>query len=126
MCFRDKTYCSYYKDCIDGMFCQRALTRDVTVTAEKVDLPISQFAEKPDCFREQEDIMKCVTGCKHFTGGELKHHKDCQFYADSISEKYDIMRDQIIWAVTHYGVVNTDGIINHLKRTLETIGDAPS
>jgi hypothetical protein len=70
--------------------------------------------------------MECVTGCKHFTGGELKHHKDCPFYEDSLSKKYDIMRDQIIWAVTHYGVVNTDGIINHLRRTLESIGEVRS
>ena len=25
----------------------------------------------------------------HFTGGEVKHHKDCDFYAESFSKMYD-------------------------------------
>jgi len=52
LCFRDRTYCSYYKNCKDGMFCKRALTQDVKVVAEKVNIPICQFLEKPDCFKE--------------------------------------------------------------------------
>ena len=32
---------------------------------------------------------KCVTGCKRFHGYETKHHKDCPFYPNSLSEKYD-------------------------------------
>jgi len=42
------------------------------------------------------------------------------------NQKFDILRDQTIWAVTHYGIVNTDGIINHLRRTLEEIGEVRS
>ena len=34
---------------------------------------------------------KCETGCKVFTGGEIKHHKDCPFYPESLSKKYDEM-----------------------------------
>jgi len=33
--------------------------------------------------------MKCVPGCKHFTGGEIKHDRNCPFYGDSLSRKYD-------------------------------------
>lgn len=36
-------------------------------------------------------MKKCETGCKVFTGGEIKHHKDCCFYKDSLSEKIDIL-----------------------------------
>lgn len=32
---------------------------------------------------------KCVMGCMHFTGGEIKHHKDCPFYPDSLSRRLD-------------------------------------
>lgn len=32
---------------------------------------------------------KCVAGCKHFTGSELKHHEDCPNYPDSMSELLD-------------------------------------
>lgn len=37
----------------------------------------------------------CEAGCNHFTGGEIKHHKDCQFYKDSLSEELDNLRQQI-------------------------------
>lgn len=33
-------------------------------------------------------------------------------------DKYEKLRDQVVWAVTHYGVVNTDGIIRELKETV--------
>lgn len=36
--------------------------------------------------------MKCVMGCKHFTGGEILHDENCPFYPDSISIKYDFYK----------------------------------
>jgi hypothetical protein len=41
---------------------------------------------------EEED--KCEAGCKHYHGGEIKHHKDCYFYPESISEMYDEMQTE--------------------------------
>ena len=35
---------------------------------------------------------KCEAGCKHFTGGEIRHHKDCVFYPESFSEMYDELK----------------------------------
>jgi hypothetical protein len=35
-----------------------------------------------------EDI-KCVAGCIHFTGHEAHHHKDCPYYQDSFSKRFD-------------------------------------
>ena len=37
---------------------------------------------------------ECVLGCKHFYGGEIKHHKDCPFYADSLSRLYDELKQK--------------------------------
>ena len=37
----------------------------------------------------------CETGCKIFTGGEIKHHKDCQYYAGSMSEMYDNLQSEV-------------------------------
>jgi hypothetical protein len=37
---------------------------------------------------------KCVPGCKHFYGGEIKHHKDCFYYNDSFSKMYDDLKVQ--------------------------------
>lgn len=41
---------------------------------------------------QQED--KCVAGCKRFTGGEVRHHKHCPFYPDSLSKMYDEMKQK--------------------------------
>lgn len=51
ICFNDKTYCSYYVTCEDGMSCARALTREVETAAEKMGIPICKFVGKPDCFK---------------------------------------------------------------------------
>lgn len=37
----------------------------------------------------------CQVGCKKFTGGEIKHHKDCQFYSGSMSEMYDNLKSEV-------------------------------
>ena len=48
ICYKDMTFCSYYKEC-ERKDCVRALTPEVVQAAEKFGLPICQFAEKPDC-----------------------------------------------------------------------------
>ena len=41
--------------------------------------------------------MKCVAGCKAYTGGEIKHHPDCPFYPESLSKMYDdLVNDRIL------------------------------
>lgn len=33
----------------------------------------------------------CEKGCKHFSGGEVKHHPDCQYCPESMSKQLDEM-----------------------------------
>ena len=33
--------------------------------------------------------MRCETGCQHHTGGEVRHHKDCVYYPESITKIFD-------------------------------------
>jgi hypothetical protein len=35
---------------------------------------------------------ECVSGCKHFDGGEIKHHEDCPYYAESLSKIFDDLK----------------------------------
>ena len=37
---------------------------------------------------------KCVAGCKNYTGYETYHHKDCPFYPDSFSERFDKLNSE--------------------------------
>ena len=37
----------------------------------------------------KDDFKNCVAGCKHFSGGEVKHHSSCPNYPESFSEMYD-------------------------------------
>ena len=54
MCYKDSTFCEYYKRCWDGGNCGRALTPQVIKNAEEWwgddNPPVSVFTEKPDCF----------------------------------------------------------------------------
>lgn len=36
--------------------------------------------------------VECAPGCRHFTGGEIKHHKDCPHYPESMSKMYDELK----------------------------------
>jgi hypothetical protein len=49
LCYRDRTYCRFF-DCADFDKCSRRLTESVKHAAELLRLPISQFAERPECF----------------------------------------------------------------------------
>lgn len=58
ICYKDKTFCDYYKTCADGDTCHRALTKDVRKRARKWwgrgIIPISVYAEHPECFKEKK------------------------------------------------------------------------
>lgn len=50
----------------------------------------NQLTKKLGTFTEyQYTGPKCVAGCKRFTAYETKHHPDCPYYPNSLSEKYD-------------------------------------
>lgn len=57
MCFRDMTFCEFYKDCAKANECHRPLTPKVKKDAEKWAFkffkdgmaPIAVFLDKPDC-----------------------------------------------------------------------------
>lgn len=58
ICYKDKTYCGYYKFCQDGNLCHRALTPEVRAAAivwMGKDAPICVYWERPDCYREVKD-----------------------------------------------------------------------
>lgn len=58
ICYKDKTFCPFYKECLKGQECDRALTEGVKESAKAwwgtEDAPISMFMDKPDCFEEKE------------------------------------------------------------------------
>lgn len=39
---------------------------------------------------------KCVAGCKIFTGGEIRHDKNCPFYPESLTRLCDDMKEKIL------------------------------
>lgn len=59
ICYKDMTFCSYYKVCKKGFGCRRALTKEVVKRAEEwhgnTNPPISQFLETPECFERIEE-----------------------------------------------------------------------
>lgn len=62
MCYKDKTFCPFYLECINGKDCTAALTLKVEEDAKKWWKliseegipPIAIYLDKPECFKERE------------------------------------------------------------------------
>lgn len=52
MCYKDKTFCGFWGECLDGIKCHRALTNIVLAEAKARCLDICQYVDKPKCYRE--------------------------------------------------------------------------
>ena len=52
ICFRDRTFCSFYEKCKHGLACAVALTPRIIEKSKECGIPISQYAEKPECFEK--------------------------------------------------------------------------
>jgi len=44
---------------------------------------------------KQAAESKCVMGCMHYDGGEIKHHKNCPYYPDSLTKYNDDLQNQL-------------------------------
>lgn len=54
LCYKDMTFCPYWRECANGKTCIRAITDAVVADAARIGLGICQFTEKPECFVEKE------------------------------------------------------------------------
>lgn len=63
ICYKDRTFCTFYTECRTGEYCTSALTEEVKERAKQWwkasdssdEVPISVFSNKPLCFEEKED-----------------------------------------------------------------------
>jgi hypothetical protein len=63
ICYKDKTFCSFWERCRDGKECKRALTKECINQAKEWwkqftnsdDAPICQYTDKPECFESKEN-----------------------------------------------------------------------
>jgi hypothetical protein len=64
--FKDMTFCPYWKSCLDGNTCKRALTDKVQGAADEWwtgmspdhkegEAPICMFFGEPECYRDTEE-----------------------------------------------------------------------
>lgn len=54
ICYRDRTYCTYYLECQEGETCSRALTEEVRKKSEEIGMPVCRWLEHPSCFVEKQ------------------------------------------------------------------------
>ncbi len=54
LCYRDMTFCPFWKDCGAGQHCPRAQTDVHVRRAEELKLPFCLFVDKPKCFALKE------------------------------------------------------------------------
>jgi len=60
MNYKDKTFCTFWKDCKSGKSCPRALTDEIKQGAKRwmssvKEPPICVYADKPDCFVDKHN-----------------------------------------------------------------------
>jgi hypothetical protein len=58
LCYKDMTFCSFYKDCKLGKKCFRVLTEDIESKATASNMLIAQFIMEPECFKEYKTKKK--------------------------------------------------------------------
>ncbi len=69
ICYKDRTFCPFYHDCVLAKTCPRPLTPDVEHEAVKVGLPISQYVEPPNCHTTEADVRKAfIDGLVELSG----------------------------------------------------------
>ena len=44
---------------------------------------------------DEIEKRKCVAGCKAYNGFETYHHKDCPYYAESFSKRFDQSQSKV-------------------------------
>ena len=57
LCYRDKTFCSFYQDCQHGNKCGDALTPEKIEDAKTINLPVCQYRDKPECFKQIKEKL---------------------------------------------------------------------
>ncbi len=60
ICYRDKTFCPFWKNCKLGEKCKRKLTKQIEKEAKDFGLPIMVYIDKPECFIESEKNLRKI------------------------------------------------------------------
>ena len=55
ICYKDRWFCPFFKKCIAGKKCDRALTDEVIADAVRINLPINRITVEPECYIEADD-----------------------------------------------------------------------
>lgn len=52
LCYKNRTFCPYYKTCYYGQVCSSALTPKIRVEAQQAKQALSQYISEPPCYIE--------------------------------------------------------------------------
>jgi len=52
ICYQDRSFCPFYKTCLYGRDCDRALTPKVIADADAFGLPVDRMGGIPVCWEE--------------------------------------------------------------------------
>jgi len=57
ICYRDRSFCPFYKTCLYALDCARALTPKVIADAHAFGLPVDKFGTKPSCWEQTTEAF---------------------------------------------------------------------
>jgi hypothetical protein len=67
----------------------------------------------------QELTDKCEAGCKSYDGGERRHHKDCAYYNDSFTKRYDDL------AMDYKALIKKLEVADELAKSIDNVIPRP-
>ena len=57
ICYRDRSFCPFYKTCLYGFDCDRALTPKLRAEAHAFGLPVDIMGCIPECWEESTEVF---------------------------------------------------------------------
>jgi hypothetical protein len=62
MCYKDKTFCDFWRTCLTGNQCDRAFTPQVMKRVEEwmPNPPISRYTDYPQCYHDRIGEILCL------------------------------------------------------------------
>lgn len=77
ICYKDKTFCTFHKDCYKGWECKLALTDKVIKRAQRwmKEPPIMTWKNEPECFKSIDDYLLEIYPLPNPDAGRFKNER---------------------------------------------------
>jgi hypothetical protein len=121
----DKTFCTFYKECLSGRGCDRAYLKLVEKKVKKVGCLVSLYLHAPGCFMDRKKVTsktKIVQALRMLFLRSKEHNAALKHYGYTCrcGAKKSVAKGRAVKVEVHHreGVCNWDKIIELIRKEL--------